>query len=169
MNTINSEAAPAYVSATPKLDDVHDKLIAQAINILRGRLRTPGTALNSPNAVRQYLTLQLAGCEEEHFSMLLLDNQHRVIHFADLFRGTLDGASVYSREVVKLALSHNAAAVIFSHNHPSGVAEPSDADIKLTRKLKDALALVDIRVLDHIIVGGCSEMTTVSFAERGIL
>jgi DNA repair protein RadC len=97
---------------------------------------------------------------------LLLDNRHRVLRFTELFRGTINGASVHPREVVKTALQHNAAAVILAHNHPSGVAEPSAADRQLTDRLKDALELVDIRVLDHLVVGdaGC-----VSFAERGLI
>jgi DNA repair protein RadC len=100
----------------------------------------------------------------EVFACIYLDNQHRVLAFDELFRGTIDGASVYPREVVKAALKRNAAALILAHNHPSGVAEPSAADRQLTRRLKDALALVDIRVLDHVVVG---DGETVSLAERG--
>ena len=97
---------------------------------------------------------------------MYLDNQHRLLAFEELFRGTIDGASVYPREVVKHALKHNAAALIFAHNHPSGVAEPSQADIHITQRLKQALALVDIRVLDHIIVG---DAETTSLAQHGSL
>jgi DNA repair protein RadC len=97
---------------------------------------------------------------------LFLDNRHRVISFDQMFTGTIDGASVHPREVVKRALQHNAAAVILTHNHPSGIAEPSRADISLTRRLTDSLALIDVRVLDHIVVGG---VETVSFAERGLI
>lgn len=124
-----------------------------------------GDALCSPQETRRYLSAQLQGYAHEVFACLFLDNRNRVISFDKMFTGTIDGASVYPREVVKLALKKNAAAVIFAHNHPSGVAEPSGADEQITRKLKDALALVDIRVLDHIIVGD----TLVSFAERGLL
>jgi DNA repair protein RadC len=123
-------------------------------------------ALSSPRAVRDYLRLALAGREQEVFVVLLLDAQHRVIASEELFRGTLTQTSVYPREVVKCALKHNAAAVIFAHNHPSGVAEPSHADEILTRSLKTALALVDIQVLDHFIVAGSR---TMSFAERALL
>jgi DNA repair protein RadC len=123
-------------------------------------------ALNSPRAVRDYLRLTLAGREQEVFAVLLLDAQHRVIACEELFQGTLTQTSVYPREVVKCALKHNAAAVIFAHNHPSGVAEPSHADEILTRSLKSALALVDIQVLDHFLVAGAR---TMSFAERGLL
>lgn len=112
-----------------------------------------GKALTSPNAVREALQVQLAACEHEVFLCLFLDNQHRIIEFVELFRGTIDGASVYPREVVKEALTRNAAAVIFCHNHPSGIAEPSSADDVITRKLKAALSVVDIRTLDHFIVG----------------
>ncbi len=127
---------------------------------------TPRNALSSPRAVRDYLRLALAGREQEVFVVLLLDAQHRVIAHEELFRGTLTQTSVYPREVVKCSLRHNAAAVIFAHNHPSGVAEPSHADEILTRSLKSALALVDIQVLDHFIVAGSR---TMSFAERGLL
>jgi DNA repair protein RadC len=124
------------------------------------------SALSSPQAVRDYLRLLLAGREREAFVMLALDAQHRVIASDELFIGTLTQTSVYPREVVKSALRHNAAAVIFAHNHPSGVAEPSHADEALTRALRNALALVDVQVLDHFIVAGRQVM---SFAERGLL
>lgn len=123
-------------------------------------------ALNSPDAVRGWLKLGLGGLAHEVFMVLLLDAQNRLLKSVELFRGTLTQTSVYPREVVKLALAHNAAAVILAHNHPSGLAEPSRADDFLTQSLKQALALVDVRVLDHVIVGGG---TTCSFAERGLL
>ncbi len=125
-----------------------------------------GDALNSPQVVRNYLQLLLAGRQQEVFVVLFLDTQHRVIASEELFQGTLGQASVYPREVVKRALANNAAAVIFAHNHPSGVAEPSAADERLTATLKQALALVEVRVLDHFIV---AMGTTISFAERGLL
>ncbi len=122
--------------------------------------------LNSPDKVRQYLQLQLARREHEVFAVLYLDAQNRLLKCEELFRGTLTQTSVHPREVVKQALRHNAAAVILAHNHPSGVAEPSRADELLTQALKDALALVEVRVLDHLIVAGNA---TVSFAERGLI
>jgi len=122
--------------------------------------------LSSPEAVRHYLSLHLTGLEHEVFAALFLDNRHRVIAYRELFRGTIDSAAVYPREVVKCCLASNAAAVIFAHNHPSGVAEPSDTDVRLTRKLVDALALVDIRVLDHVVVG---QGVQTSLAERGLM
>jgi DNA repair protein RadC len=125
-----------------------------------------GDALTSPAATRRYLQARLRHLSHEVFSCLFLDNRHRVIGFEELFRGTIDGASVHPREVVKRALSYNAAALIMAHNHPSGVAEPSEADRHITAHLKQALSLVDIRVLDHIIVG---EGEPVSLAERGWL
>jgi DNA repair protein RadC len=125
-----------------------------------------GTPLTSPSAVRDYLRLVLAARQHEVFLALFADAQHRVLCAEELFRGTLTQTSVYPREVVKAALRVNAAAVIFAHNHPSGVAQPSQADELLTRTLKDALALVDVRVLDHFIVAGHQ---TLSFAERGLL
>ena len=122
--------------------------------------------LSSPEDVRRYLAMHLTGLPHEVFAALLLDNRHRVIEYRELFRGTIDSAAVYPREVVKRCLSSNAAAVIFAHNHPSGVAEPSDTDVRLTRKLVDALALVDIRVLDHLVIG---QGVQTSLAERGLL
>ena len=125
-----------------------------------------GDALTSPQAVRDYLRLTLASLPHEAFVVLFLDSQHRLLAADELFRGTLAQTSVYPREVVKAALARNAAAVIFAHNHPSGVAEPSRADELLTQALKQALALVDIRTLDHFVVAG---HRVVSFAERGLL
>ena len=122
--------------------------------------------LSSPQSTRDYLKARLRAYPHEVFACIFLDNRHRIICFEELFKGTIDGASVHPREVVRRALFHNAAAVIFAHNHPSGVAEPSQADQTITRRLIDALALVDIRVLDHIIIG---DRETTSFAERGLL
>jgi DNA repair protein RadC len=125
-----------------------------------------GDALNSPRAVRDYLQLLLGGRHQEVFLVLFLDTQHRVIASEELFHGTLGQTSVYPREVVKRALAHNAAAVILAHNHPSGVAEPSQSDQMLTDALKQALSLVDVRVLDHFIV---TAGQTLSFAEKGLI
>jgi len=125
-----------------------------------------GDALNSPRAVRDFLQLLLGGRQQEVFLVLFLDTQHRVIASEEMFHGTLSQTSVYPREVVKRALTHNTAAVIFAHNHPSGVAEPSQSDQLLTSALKQALALVDVRVLDHFIV---TVGQTMSFAEKGLL
>ncbi len=125
-----------------------------------------GATLTSPAATRDYLTARLRAYPHEVFACLFLDNRHRVIDYEELFSGTIDGASVHAREVVKRALHHNAAAVIFAHNHPSGVAEPSGADRSITRRLREALGLVDVRVLDHFVVG---DGEVVSFAERGLL
>ncbi len=125
-----------------------------------------GSALTSPEITRAYLSAQLRGYSYEVFGCLFLDNQNRVIQFEELFRGTIDGASVYPREVVKQALYHNAAAIIFAHNHPSGITEPSLADKQITEKLKNALALFDIRVLDHFIIG---DGEPYSFAEHGLI
>lgn len=124
-----------------------------------------GEALTDVNAVRNYLTHRLRGYPYEVFACLFLDNKHRVIEYEELFRGTIDSASVHPREVVRHAIHHNAAAIIFAHNHPSGVAEPSQADHRITDRLKEALGLVDVRVLDHFVIGD----DVVSFAERGYL
>jgi DNA repair protein RadC len=142
-----------------------DEILDAARTILARRIRR-GAAISSPSATREFLKLQLADQGHEVFAILFLDNRHRLIEFVPLFRGTIDGASVYPREVVKEALSRNAAAVILAHNHPSGVAEPSQADELITHRIRDALALIDVRVLDHLVVTGDS---IVSFAERGLL
>jgi DNA repair protein RadC len=126
---------------------------------------TRGDALSSPEDTRAFLALQLRDNPSEVFAALFLDNRHRVIAFEELFHGTIDGASVHPRELVKRALYHNAAALILAHNHPSGMAEPSQADQRITQRLKEAMALIDVRVLDHIVIGD----TLVSFAERGLL
>jgi len=123
-----------------------------------------GDALTSPEQTKLYLSGLLRDKQREEFFVLFLDNQHRVICGEPLFQGTIDAASVYPREVVKRALEHNSAALILAHNHPSGVAEPSQSDRRITRRISDALALVDIRVLDHFVVG---DGEIVSFAERG--
>lgn len=125
-----------------------------------------GNALENPEDTRRYVSARLRDYPHEVFACLFLDNRHRVIAFEELFQGTINGASVHPREVVKKALAHNAAAVILAHNHPSGVAEPSSADRHITQQLVDALRLVEIRVLDHLVVG---DGEAVSFAERGLL
>ncbi len=165
---IRSEEAPAYeVSAaappTPPNDDI---VIDMAKAILYKRLKTNGPVFSSPQTVKDYLVFQLAQLEHEVFACLFLDNQHALIRYDEMFRGTIDGASVYPREIVKRALQLNAAAVIFAHNHPSGTTDPSKADENLTSRLKAALGTVDIRTLDHIIVG---KGNTMSFAERGMI
>tara|TARA_R110002111_G_scaffold68955_7_gene111685 strand:- start:183 stop:938 length:756 start_codon:yes stop_codon:yes gene_type:complete len=125
-----------------------------------------GDPLRSPEDTRRFLSSRLGTYPHEVFAGLFLDNRHRVIQYRELFRGTIDGAAVYPREVVRQALEDNAAAVIFAHNHPSGVAEPSQADISLTKRLKEALGLVDIRVLDHMVIG---HGEVISLAERGLM
>lgn len=143
-----------------------DRAIYRALKIIEGRIKEHGEALNSPATVRNYLRLLLAGEEREVFTVLFLDAQNRAIACEAMFYGTLTKTSVYPREIVKRVIHHNAASVILAHNHPSGAAEPSNADQVLTQALKNALALVDVRVLDHFIVG--SE-DVLSFAERGLI
>ena len=142
-----------------------EEVLQQARRVLAHRVRR-GATLSSPQVVKDYLRLQLGSLEHEMFMVLFLDAQNRLICGREMFRGTITQTSVYPREVVKEALVLNAAAVVLSHNHPSGAAEPSRADEFLTQTLKSALALVDVRVLDHLIVGGAD---VVSFAERGLL
>ena len=142
------------------------KVLDRAARILAREAKERPYSMTSPQLVRDFLRFRLEHVEHEQFCALFLDSQHRLIEFAELFRGTLDSASVYPREVAKEALHHNAAAVIFAHNHPSGIAEPSMADRKITKRLQEALGLFDIRVLDHIVVGSPG---MVSFAEEGLI
>ena len=142
-----------------------DEVLAQAWGVLADRVQ-PGVALSSPQAVKDYLRLEIGLLEHEVFCVVFLDAQHRVIELRQMFRGTVTQTSVYPREVVKEALQLNAAAVILAHNHPSGVPEPSRADEFLTQTLKSALLLVDVRVLDHLVV---TATAVVSFAERGLI
>ena len=162
-DTINSEVAAEYKGLEGSADSA---IIKQALAILASRIREPDNFITSPQNTRDYLKLQLAEAEREHFAVLFLDNRHGVIGYEVLFHGTIDGASVHPREIVKRALQVNAAAVILAHNHPSGNPEPSQADIALTGRLKDSLALIDVRVLDHFIVGSSEP---VSFSERGLI
>ncbi|HBO1490231.1 MULTISPECIES: RadC family protein [Gammaproteobacteria] len=140
--------------------------ILEAARLVIDQKMPRGESFTSPMAVKEYLGTKLACLEHEVFAVLFLDTQHRLIEYSELFRGTIDSASVYPREVLKEALRLNAAAAIISHNHPSGNPEPSAADKSLTKRLREALAMVDVRVLDHIIVCGTS---TTSFAEHGLL
>ncbi|MEA3275558.1 MAG: DNA repair protein RadC [Pseudomonadota bacterium] len=146
-------------------DEEIDSLLDLALKVLAHRHRR-GEPLTSPEASRAYLRLKIGERKFEVFACVFVDNRHRIIAFEELFQGTIDGASVHPRVVVQKALEINAAAVIFAHNHPSGVAEPSMADQRITQRLKDALALIDVRVLDHFIV---TAEDSVSFAERSLL
>jgi DNA repair protein RadC len=155
--------------SAPGLGDAKYALFQAVLEMARRHLREQfdrGAPLSNPRQTAAFLKARLRDHPYEVFAVLFLDNRHRVLAFDELFRGTIDGASVYPREVVRRALQHNAAAVILSHNHPSGVAEPSDADRHITTRLRDALALVDVRVLDHLIVG---DEECCSLAERGLL
>jgi DNA repair protein RadC len=159
----------AELAGLPGLGDAKYSQLQAVLELARRVLAETmrsGDALGSPAAVRDFLRLSLANREHEVFLAVMVDAQNRVLASEELFRGTLTQTSVYPREVVKCALACNAAAVIFAHNHPSGVAEPSHADQVLTQSLKAALALVDVKVLDHFIVAGSSAL---SFAERGLL
>jgi DNA repair protein RadC len=156
----------AFQRCAGELTDPEQKILREASAILERTLRRPGAALTSPELVADYLKFNIATRPYEVFVVLFLDNQHCLIESKELFRGTIDGASVYPREVVKEALQLNASAVILAHNHPSGIAEPSQADHNITRKLKEALALVEIRTLDHIVIGGTAHM---SFAQHGLI
>lgn len=142
-----------------------EQILAAAREAIQTKFQR-GASFTSTDVVKEYLSAKLVGLESEVFAVLFLDSQHRLIEYVELFQGTIDGAAVYPREVAKAALRLNAAAVIFAHNHPSGNPEPSSADKSITKRLTEALALLDVRALDHIVVGG---ETAVSFAERGLL
>ena len=142
-----------------------DEILAMARKLIRRKF-VRGQALTSPALTREYLMLEIASLEHEVFYCIFLDNQHRVLKAECCFQGTIDGANVYPCEMVKRALQLNAAALILAHNHPSGITEPSTADQVITRRLIDALSLVDVRVLDHFIIGGTA---CYSFAEAGLL
>jgi len=160
---MKQEPTVSYIQQTKQIED---QVIEEAKAILYRRLVNENQELTSPTTVRNFLQLELAEEEREVFAVIFLDTRHKVIAFDRLFYGTIDGASVYPREVAKAALQHNAAAMILAHNHPSGNPQPSEADKRLTKRLVAAMELLDIRVLDHFIVG---EGRPVSFAEHGLL
>src|ERR1017187_2397853 len=142
-----------------------EQILAAARQVLAHRVRR-GASLSSPQKVREYLTMRLGYLDHEVFGLILVDKRHRVIEYVELFRGTIDGASVYPREIVKLALEKGAAACVLLHNHPSGVKDQSHADELITKRVAAALALIDVHVLDHCIVAGAEIL---SFAEQGLL
>ena len=150
----------------PALSPTDRNLVAKAIRCLEAVYLTKTDCLTSPQDTRDYLKLRLYGLPYEVFACLFLDNRHRVIRYEELFKGTIDGASVHPREVVRRVIETNAAAIILAHNHPSGVAEPSQADLRITQRIKEAMDLIDVRVLDHLIVG---DGATTSLAERGLI
>ena len=178
MNTILSNSSKAKVLPgfiVSERDGVYytkddfiteNEIIRSAKVLLKKRLTNNNSVLTSPDAVKDFLMLEYSSREYESFVVLFLTNQHKLIKAVEMFVGTIDGASVYPREILKTALQLNAAAVILSHNHPSGITEPSQADKTITTKVKNSLSLIDIRVLDHIIIGGVDSF---SFAERGLL
>ena len=153
------ELEGAYREAQPS------EVVAAALDLVQAQVQR-GFELTAPSAAREYLAVRLGGLEHEVFAVVFLDAQNRVIEYQEMFRGTVSQTAVYPREVVKAALALNASAAILVHNHPSGTAEPSRADELLTRTLKTALSLVDVRVLDHLLIAGSG---AVSFAERGLI
>ncbi|MGC6030930.1 RadC family protein [Enterobacter kobei] len=154
---------PLFATALPASAQ---QTIREALTLLECQLREPGASFTSSHAVRDWLRLQLASLEREEFTALFLDNQHRLIAHETLFTGTINHTQVHPRELVKAGLKHNCAAVIVAHCHPSGEAEPSKADRQVTMRIQQALELVDIRLLDHLVIGG---MDIISFSERGWL
>ena len=167
-NQVRTETPGEYATVSSPLTD--DEIVARAIRILDERMKARpnynAKAMTSPVETRQYLRLNLAERPNEAFCVLFLDNRHRLIAFEELFYGTIDSAHVHPRVVVERTLQLGAASLILAHNHPSGVAEPSQADLAITRRLRDALGLIDVRLLDHFIVG---DTEIVSLAERGLV
>ncbi len=170
---VAKDSEPSYLHkmhtgsvAGAQLTGPENSIVAAALAVLAAYLRNNGLAFDSPMAVRDYLTLNLATKPHEVFAVMFLDSQHRLIAFEEMFKGTLTQTSVYPREVVVRALHHQAAAVVLAHNHPSGSPQPSKADEALTKTLKTTLALVDVRVLDHFVVAG---LNTTSMAELGMV
>lgn len=157
---LHSIDAPAYIA------DHENEIVAQALGIVEARMRKTGDVFANPQQVKDYLSLRIGGRDHEVFFVVYLSAQNQVIELIEEFRGTLTQTSVYPREIVKHALHLNAANVILSHNHPSGTTQPSRADEVLTQTLKTALALIDVRILDHIIVSGKESL---SMAEKGLL
>ena len=169
MNKIQSEDKVEYLNKPVGMTHSflsEQEIIDDALRILEKRMknRMPSEYISCPQDSISYLKLKTASLEHEAFTVMFLNNRHGIIEIEQMFTGTIDSSSVYPREVMKMALKYNSAAVILSHNHPSGIAEPSQSDIAITKRLKDALAFVDVRVLDHIIIGGT---THYSLAERG--
>ena len=162
MFEVRTEDHPAYeVGKT----DSENQIISEALQILESRIKTKGEFMENPKHVENFLRIQFSEMESEAFSVMFLDNNHRLIAFEEMFKGTINGSSVHPREVVKAALKHNAAALILSHNHPSGIAIPSSADKQITKMLVSALELIDVRILDHIIIGDDS----FKFSEAGLI
>jgi DNA repair protein RadC len=162
---VRSEPAVRYRAKRLPLDE-EEAVVRQAMALLARRMKRPGNVLTSPQDARDYLRLRLEKMECEVFGVIWLDCRSRVLVCEELFRGTIDGASIHARELVKDACRYNAASAILYHNHPSGDATPSTADMRITQRIKDALALIDCRVMDHLIIGAGE---TSSMAERGIL
>jgi len=162
---IESESAPFYNASTEQTKQ-EEQVIDQALKILIARLVQREIKVSQPKDAVDFLKLKLTELEHEVFAVMFLDTRHRLIDYVEMFRGTVNGANVHPREVVKEALQRNAASVVFAHNHPSGDPEPSEADRRLTTRLRDALGLVDIRVLDHVIIGAEGY---IAFSECGIL
>jgi DNA repair protein RadC len=160
-NVMHHEQSIGYVTHQPM---TADQVLEKAAEILANRHLT-SDAFTSSQATKDFLQFKLGKYEREVFAIMILNNKHQLIEYSELFFGTINAASVYPREVVKAVLNENGAAVIFAHNHPSGETEPSQADIAITKRLKEALALIDVQVLDHIIVAN----GTTSLAERGLL
>ena len=163
MFEVRSQDHPEYEFGKTEKENA---TIEKALQILKSRIKERGDFMEKPADVENFLKIQFSEMEYEAFSVIFLDNQHRLIAFEEMFKGTINGSSVHPREVMKAALKHNAAAVILSHNHPSGIATPSSADKQITKILVDAMELIDVRILDHIIIG---DGDSFKFSEAGYI
>ena len=170
--TVENEKRPEYVVGRPKLDikqpliSEQDSIIMQALDILANRLTEPEMFVTNPQTVKDYFMLKLANKPNEVVAVMYLNNQHGLIKFEEVFQGTIDSCIIYPREIARRVLKLGAVAIIIAHNHPSGVPDPSKADIEITNKLKEVLAMLDVKLLDHIVV--CRD-SAVSLAERGYI
>jgi len=166
MSEVNNETNAVYNAGALAQKTEECAIVLHALEIIRGRLLKTGFNASCPADVTNYVRLQVADLEHEVFGVLFMNNQNCLIDSENMFRGTIDSASVYPREVAKRALELNAASIIVYHNHPSGNCDPSDSDKKITKRLSSAMELIDVRLLDHILIGGMNDM---SFANKGLL
>jgi len=164
MKQVKTENKAVYTAKAPLIDE--EAILEQARSIIKQRFSRLSDAISHPSAVVDYLSLTLSKYDSEVFGLLLLDSQHRVINDSILFKGSIDSCSVYPRDILKTVLAYNSAAVIVYHNHPSGTIEPSASDHNITKVIKEALYIVDVRLLDHIIIGG---LQSYSFVQHGLI
>lgn len=163
---VKSESPAIYAVDSTSAREEEDRVIEKALSILNSRMKKPGALMGSPDVAANYLRLLIGGLEHEVFHVLFMNNNHSVLASETMFTGTINESAVYVREIVKRALKHNAASLILAHNHPSGISSPSKSDIQITKRVKDAMELINVSVIDHIIVG---DDNVSSFAQLGLI